>query len=225
MTVTQSGQSGQTRQTGLGSRDRDWARLASLAWAGPAEALAARVRQILGRDESGLGDLLEFVLQYAVYAGWPRGSELEGAVRCQWALHCRDTGTDPASWPAPAATSLDRESREERLRAGEEAFRAVNRSEAPPRGSPFVEAGMLGFVFGQVWRRPGLTTRERRIVAIVVCAAAGAVHPLRHHVRSALDSADLSAADLRDLLTEVEGRIPAPAAAVLRDGSRPLPPR
>ncbi|ONH56256.1 carboxymuconolactone decarboxylase [Frankia sp. CcI49] len=210
---------------GLGARDRHLVRLVCLASSGATEALAARVREVLEREEIGLGDLLEFVLHYAVYAGWPRGSELEAIVRLQWASVHGEGSEHRATWPAlESDTPLNEETTRERVRAGEEAFRTVNRVEAPCPDSPFVEAGMLAFVFGHVWRRPGLTVRERRLVAISACASAGAVHPLRHHLRSALASSDLSTADLRELIAEIDGRVPAMATAALRDGLRDGPP-
>ncbi|OAA18715.1 4-carboxymuconolactone decarboxylase [Frankia sp. EI5c] len=211
-----------TDRGGLGTRDRCWVRLVCVALSGPTDALAERVREALGQDGIGLDDLFEFVLHYAVYTGWPRGSELEAVVRREWAG--LRGGTDAPWAPSAAGAPLDRESTQQRLLAGEEAFRVVNRVEAPRRDSPFVEAGVLGFVFGHVWRRPHLTVRERRLVAIGACAAAGTVHPLRHHLRSALESADLSTRDLRDLAVELDGRVPGPVVAVIRDAAR-LPPR
>ncbi|ABW11848.1 Carboxymuconolactone decarboxylase [Parafrankia sp. EAN1pec] len=206
-----------TDRQGLDTKGRRWVELVCLASAGSADTLAERVLEVLDRDEITLAELQEFVLQYAVYAGWPRGSEAEAVIRRQWARLRSERGEEITPWPLLDTASLGPENWETRLRAGEDAFRTVNLLEAPRRDTPFVQAGMLGFVFGQVWRRPHLTVRERRLISIGVCATAQTFHALRHHVRSALESTDLSVADLRDVLDEVSRHIPARATETLRD--------
>ncbi|WP_018505711.1 carboxymuconolactone decarboxylase family protein [Parafrankia discariae] len=206
-----------TDRAGLGTKDRRWVELVCLAAVGRTDTLAERVYEVLDQDEITLTELLEFVLQCAVYAGWPRGSETEAVVRRQWARLRSERGEPVEPWPRLDTAALGPESWETRLRLGEDMFGVVNLREAPPRDTPFNQAGILGFVFGQVWRRPDLTVRERRLISIGACAVMGTVHPLRHHVRSALDSADLSAADLRDVLDEVGRHLPRPATEALRD--------
>lgn len=59
---------------------------------------------------------------------------------------------------------------DERLKRGVEEFIDVNLVPAPPTHLPYRHAGILNFVFGHVWQRPGLTRRERRIIT-VACVA------------------------------------------------------
>lgn len=59
-------------------------------------------------------------------------------------------------------------------------------------------------VFGDLWNRPGLTVRERRIVTLTVLAMlqANQVHgPL--HAKAALDSGDLTEDELREMAAQI----------------------
>ncbi|MGW6456172.1 carboxymuconolactone decarboxylase family protein [Streptomyces sp. NPDC055078] len=42
-------------------------------------------------------------------------------------------------------------------------------------------------VFDRIWSRPGLTTRERRLVTVALLAASGAESAARFHLRAGLD--------------------------------------
>jgi alkylhydroperoxidase/carboxymuconolactone decarboxylase family protein YurZ len=56
-------------------------------------------------------------------------------------------------------------------------------------------------VFGHVWNRPELSIRERRILTIAVIASAAGDAPAHTHVRAALNSGDLTPADLNEFVT------------------------
>jgi 4-carboxymuconolactone decarboxylase len=51
----------------------------------------------------------------------------------------------------------------------------------------------------KVWSRPGLATRDRRLVTIAVLAMEGASRELDVHLRAALLSGDLDATELDEL--------------------------
>src|SRR5262245_12173696 len=70
---------------GLSRRDRRWVTLACVAAADAPGPIEAHVRAALASDDIGLEALLEFVLQFAVYCGWPKASHVEGVIRRQWA--------------------------------------------------------------------------------------------------------------------------------------------
>jgi len=70
-------------------------------------------------------------------------------------------------------------------------------------------------VFGHVWNRPGLSTRERRILTISEIASAPVEGALRTHVRAALNSGDLSPADLGELITHFAFYAGMPRASAL----------
>nr|WP_239074147.1 carboxymuconolactone decarboxylase family protein [Streptomyces sp. SID10853] len=71
------------------------------------------------------------------------------------------------------------------------------------------EPGSLGdlaaqHIFGDLWDRPGLSRRERRLVTLAVLATLGQdrLHaPL--HIKAALDSGDLSEAELRETAVQI----------------------
>jgi 4-carboxymuconolactone decarboxylase len=70
-------------------------------------------------------------------------------------------------------------------------YRDVMTVAARPALTP-LEQAQLDFVFGQVWARPGLTRRERRLVTLACVAAADAQQPIEDHVYAALKSGDLT---------------------------------
>jgi 4-carboxymuconolactone decarboxylase len=81
---------------------------------------------------------------------------------------------------------------EARLARGEQEFRDVNFVPAPPRDSPYQQAGILNFVFGHVWQRPRLDRRSRRFVTVACVGVDEAPIPITSHVGSALKSGDIS---------------------------------
>lgn len=89
--------------------------------------------------------------------------------------------------------------------------------------SDFIESGTgtlddlaTKVIFGDLWNRPGLSFRERRIVTITVLAMLGMdkIHgPL--HVKAALDSGDLSADELREVAVQMAYYVGWPVATSL----------
>jgi 4-carboxymuconolactone decarboxylase len=57
----------------------------------------------------------------------------------------------------------------------------------------------LNVVFGDVWNRTQLSTRERRLAVLAVLAGFGRDELSRYHVRSALELGELSPEDLDEL--------------------------
>jgi alkylhydroperoxidase/carboxymuconolactone decarboxylase family protein YurZ len=56
-------------------------------------------------------------------------------------------------------------------------------------------------VFGHVWNRPELSIRDRRILTIAVIASSAGEGPAHTHVRAALNSGDLTPAQLNEFVT------------------------
>ena len=54
------------------------------------------------------------------------------------------------------------------------------------------------FVYGEVWSRPGLSNRDRRLVTLACVTAAGAPEALEDHVRATLNSGDLTVKELEE---------------------------
>jgi 4-carboxymuconolactone decarboxylase len=146
--------------------------------------------------------MLEFVLHFAVYCGWPKASHLEGVIARQWDGIHRDRGQDGVSSPRSANDRPGTGAWEERLKRGVEEFIDINLVSAPPANSPYRQAGILGFVFGHVWQRPGLTRRERRIITVASVALDDSPVPLRSHVTSALHSGDLTKEETDEIVLQ-----------------------
>lgn len=158
--------------------------------------------------------LQEAVLHFAVYAGWPRASHLELVLGQQWARVREDRGEDP-----PAERELppdDHTTGVERRAAGLARFEEVNGFPSPPCDTPYRQA-VVEWVFGDLWWRPGLSRRDRRLVSISCVALTGAPFPLAIHVGTALRSGDLSAPDMHAVAAVLTPFCSPTRAAALAD--------
>jgi 4-carboxymuconolactone decarboxylase len=109
----------------------------------------ARASGELTRDE-----LDEFVLHFAVYCGWAKAEAAERVLDEQWLrLHAERGETAPPRTVHPISNvSADQELR---AQGGEQEFIDVNVAPSPTRGVPYYHHGMLNFVLGDMWKRPG----------------------------------------------------------------------
>jgi 4-carboxymuconolactone decarboxylase len=57
----------------------------------------------------------------------------------------------------------------------------------------------LNFVFGEMWLRPGLGMKERRLVTVACVAFQDAPYPILSHVYAALKSRDVSFDEMDEL--------------------------
>ena len=76
-------------------------------------------------------------------------------------------------------------------------------------------AATIDSVFGELWTRPGLPTRERRMITLAVLGARGVEFEIDAHLRGALASGDLSAAELIELILQVAYYAGWPCASVM----------
>jgi 4-carboxymuconolactone decarboxylase len=185
---------------GLSRRDRRWVTLACVAAADAPRPIEDHVYGALNSGDIEISELLEFVLQFAVYCGWPKASHVEGVARQQWARIHAERGEPAPAWPVLSTASLGDNDWERRLARGEQEFRDVNFVNAPPRDTPYNQAGILNFVFGHVWQRPGLTRRDRRLITVACVGVDDAPMPILSHVGSALESGDLTIDEMRELI-------------------------
>lgn len=184
---------------GLSRRDRRWVTLTCVGAADAPEPIDEHVYAALNSGDIELEAMLEFVLQFAVYCGWPKASHIEGVIRRQWARILRERGEEPGPLPVLGNEALGVEDRDERIRRGVEEFVEVNLIQAPKPETPYIHAGILNFVFGHVWQRPGLTRRERRIITVASVAVCDSPTPLRSHVGAALNSGDVSKEEMDEI--------------------------
>ncbi len=185
---------------GLSRRDR---RLVTLSCVAAADAPGPIDRHVYAALKSGdldLEALLELVLQFAVYCGWPKASHLEGVIAAQAARIAEEQGEAAPEWPELDNATLGLNDWDARIARGAQEFADVNLVPAPPPTSPYRHAGILNFVFGHVWMRPGLTRRERRIITVACVAIDDSPIPLRTHVTTALHSGDVTKEEMDEIV-------------------------
>ena len=68
------------------------------------------------------------------------------------------------------------------------------------------------YAWGEIWSRPGLDVRTRRILVIGTLVALGQLEELAMHVRAALSSGDLSADDVKEVVLQQAIYCGVPAA-------------
>ena len=77
---------------GLSRRDRRFVTLTCVCASESVGDMNDHAYAALASGDITYDELLEFVLHFAVYCGWPRGSEAEGAVRSQFARLAAERG-------------------------------------------------------------------------------------------------------------------------------------
>jgi alkylhydroperoxidase/carboxymuconolactone decarboxylase family protein YurZ len=68
------------------------------------------------------------------------------------------------------------------------------------------------YAWGEIWSRPGLDVRTRRVLVIGTLVALGQWEELAMHVRAALAAADLSANDVKEIALQQAIYCGVPAA-------------
>ncbi len=183
----------------LSRRDRHFVTLPCVASADAEAPLRDHVYAALNGGDVTITEMRETVLHFAVYGGWPKASRFNMVVDEQW-LRIHSERGEPVPPPDPLLPLRTPSDPEDRLAAGEQSFKDVNCLPfAPGRDNPFQGAGILNFVFGEMWLRPGLGMRERRLITVACVAFQDAPYPILSHVYAALKSRDLSFDELDEL--------------------------
>ena len=183
---------------GIARRERRLIAMSCAAGADAFSSLGDHFYGALKTDEFSIDELREFVLHFAVYCGWPKAESVEAVLDEQWLQVNADNGvTTPPPQPHPvSAIPTDQELRKQ---GGEQEFEKVNFVPAPPRGVPYYDNGILNFVFGDMWKRPGLTRRDRRWITLACVGLDDTVGPIQSHVYSAMKSGDISFDEMREM--------------------------
>ncbi len=63
---------------------------------------------------------------------------------------------------------------------------------SPDPTSAYIDVGVIGFVFGEMWRRGVLTPRDRRWITLSCLGYTGSSYPIETHVWAALNSGDIN---------------------------------
>ena len=88
----------------------------------------------------------------------------------------------------------------ERRRLGTATYEEVMCRGFDEAETPFSGSGLLDFVFADLWNRPGLSRRAKRLVTLSCVSAADTQAPIVEHVYAALKSRDLSIDDMHEFV-------------------------
>lgn len=167
------------------------------------------VRGALKLGELTLIELREAALQLAVYAGWSRGVALDTAVT----RAAKELGLPAADHAPIRAQGWDPT---QRIAEGAANFTAVMISPPPPPATPYYEGGILNFVFGEMWMRPGLDQRARRWVTLVGVAHSSSSTPIRTHTYAAMASGNATVEEMQEFVLQYAIHGSWPKASVMQ---------
>ena len=95
-------------------------------------------------------------------------------------------------------------------------YERIMTTPSPDPMGAYIESGVIGFVFGEMWRRGVLTARDRRFITLSCVGAAGAITPIETHVWAALNSGDLTYAEFDEFVLHVGTQLGWPKASVMQ---------
>ncbi|MFI5718992.1 carboxymuconolactone decarboxylase family protein [Nocardia sp. NPDC051750] len=199
----------------LSRRDRRFITLSCVADSDVEQHLADHVYAALNSGDISITEMRETVLHFAVYAGWPKASRFNIIVDMQWERIHRERDL-PMPPPEPLLPLVTPSDPEERLVQGTATFKDINCMPfAPDRDNPYQGAGILNFVFGEMWVRPGLSMRARRLITVACVGFQDAPIPILSHVYAALKSRDISFEEMDELALQFGAYSGLPKAAHL----------
>jgi 4-carboxymuconolactone decarboxylase len=195
---------------GLDRRSRYLISIASAACAGEApEILHGYIRGALRLNELSLKELREAALHLAVYGGWSRGTTLDRAIT----KVARELGLPPDDFAPIRAEPWDPQ---QRLKEGDANFKAIMHCPAPPPVVAYFQGGILNFVFGEMWTRPGLDERSRRWVTLVCVADSSSTVPIRSHTYAAMASGNATMEEMHEFVLQYAIHAGWPRASVMQ---------
>jgi 4-carboxymuconolactone decarboxylase len=199
----------------ISRRERRLITLACAAGADGYETLADHVYGALVTGDLDYDEVQEVILHFAVYCGWAKAEAFERVLDEQWAVVHAERGVPVPAREEEPLTSVPAD-QELRKQGGEQEFADVNWVPAPPRGVPYFEAGILSYVFGDLWKRPQLNRRDRRFVTVACVGLDDSVGPIQSHVYSAMRSGDMSFDEMRELVLQFAAYSGWPKASFLQ---------
>jgi 4-carboxymuconolactone decarboxylase len=106
--------------------------------------------------------------------------------------------------------------RDDRQKAAAAEYERITTTPSPPSMSAYIDAGVIGFVFGEMWRRGVLTTRDRRWITLSCVGADDSAYAIESHVWAALNSGDVSIEEFDEFVLHLATQLGWPKAAVLQ---------
>jgi 4-carboxymuconolactone decarboxylase len=193
----------------LDLRSRFLIAIGSAAGASDSAATERYVRGALSTGNLTLAELREAALHTAVYAGWSYGDVVDAAVT----KVASKMGLAPADYAPIRAAPWDPKIRHEE---GSASFKHNMLFGGPPPQTAYFEGGILNFVFGEMWNRPGLDQRARRWLTLVGVGNSSSSTPIRSHVWSAMASGNASREEMFEFVLQYAIHAGWPRASVMQ---------
>ena len=176
---------------------------------GRADVIDGYIRGALTLNELTLAELREAALHIAVYGGWSSGSAMDAAItRVATELNLEEPPFEPirgSAWDP-----------QQRIADGQANFKSVMIFPGPRPNAPYFEGGILNFVFGEMWMRPGLDQRARRWITMVGVANSSASIPIRTHTYAAMASGNATVAEMNEFVLQYAIHGGWPRASVIQ---------
>lgn len=183
---------------GLTRKERRWVTLACVAAAGAMIPIQTHVYAALNSGDCSLEEMDEFGLQVATQLGWPKGQNINMCLIQAINQIADEKGDsrrtpDVIPWAPPADLTM-------RIERGRATYEEIMLRPARDGLTAFRQVGYFAYLYGEVWTRPGLSRKERRIISICCAAHAEPTRELEDHLYAALASGDLSYEELQELV-------------------------
>ena len=107
-------------------------------------------------------------------------------------------------------------SREERQTVARAEYEHFMMTGSPDPSGAYIESGVIGYVFGEMWRRGVLTPKDRRWITLSCVGAAGSVVPIETHVYAALKSGDVTYSEFDEFVLHFATQAGWPKASVMQ---------
>jgi 4-carboxymuconolactone decarboxylase len=106
--------------------------------------------------------------------------------------------------------------REERRVVARAEYERIMTTGSPEPTGAYLESGVIGYVFGEMWRRGVLTARDRRWITLTCVGAAGAITPIETHVYAALKSGDITYSEFDEFVLHFGTQAGWPKASAMQ---------
>jgi 4-carboxymuconolactone decarboxylase len=94
-------------------------------------------------------------------------------------------------------------------------YEKIMTTPAPDPTGAYIDSGVIGFVFGEMWRRGVLTARDRRWITLSCVAVCDAAIPIETHSWAALNSGDVTIEEFDEFLLHLGTQLGWPKASAL----------
>jgi 4-carboxymuconolactone decarboxylase len=94
-------------------------------------------------------------------------------------------------------------------------YEKIMTTPSPDPTGAYIDAGVIGFVFGEMWRRGVLTPRDRRFITLSCVAACDAAIPIETHSWAALNSGDLTVEEFDEFVLHLGTQLGWPKASAM----------